>query len=95
MHEWVRNKVFLQHIYYLTDDVLLQRNIWIISIQHEKVPISLVFRTPRGNEIKTRLENIAKNKAPLWYVAQCSQSSVGEKKEKETWKCDELQCNLL
>ena len=49
MHEWVRNKLFLQHIYYLTDDVLLQRNIWIISIQHEKVPISLVFRTPRGN----------------------------------------------
>ena len=37
MHEWVRNKVFLQHIYYLTDVVHLQRNIWIISNQHEKV----------------------------------------------------------
>ena len=47
--ERVRNKVFLQQIYYLTDDVLLKRNIWIISNQQEKVPLSLVLRSPRGN----------------------------------------------
>ena len=35
-HERIRNKVFIQHIYCLTDDVLLQRNIWIIINQHEK-----------------------------------------------------------
>ena len=37
-HERVRNKVFL-HIYDITDDVILERNIWIISNQQEKVPM--------------------------------------------------------
>ena len=48
-HERVRNKVFL-HIYYITDDVILQRNIWIISNQQEKVPMLWCSgRSPRGN----------------------------------------------
>ena len=40
-HERVRNKVFL-HIYYITDDVILQRNIWITSTRES--PYALVFR---------------------------------------------------
>ena len=44
-----------------------------------------MFRNPRGNyikTIKTRL-TIAKNKSALWYVAQCSPNSLGEKEKKK------------
>ena len=59
--------VLLAHIYDFIDDVILQRRI---------SPYALVFRSPRENLIKTRLDNIAENKVPLWYVAQCSPNSL-------------------
>ena len=55
----------------------------IISNQHEKVPMLWCSAVPAVTKLNTRLENIAKNKAPLWYVAQCSQSSLGKKKKKK------------
>ena len=62
-HERVRNNVFLQHNYYVTDDVIYKHMNYQLSTR--KSPYALVFRSPRGNLLKTRLENIAKNKAPL------------------------------
>ena len=90
--EYAIKYFFNTFIILVTDDDLLQRNMnyqWLTR----KSPYALVFRSPRDNLIKTRIENIAKNKAPLSNVAQYSPSSLGKKKkEKETWKRDGLQC---
>ena len=51
-HGRVRNKVFLQHIYYVTDDVILQRSVWIISNQHEKVPMLWFSAVPAVTKLK-------------------------------------------
>ena len=44
----VSNEVFLQHIYDVTDDVILQSNMsYQLSIR--KRPYAMVFPSPRGN----------------------------------------------
>ena len=56
--ERVRNGVFPQHIYDVTDDVILQRSICIISYQHENVPMLWCSPVPEGTKFsKTRPDN--------------------------------------
>ena len=50
--ERVRNEAFLQHVYDVTVDVILQRSIWIISYQHENVPTIWCFPVPAGTRLK-------------------------------------------
>ena len=49
--EYARNEVFLQHIYDGTDDVVLQRNMWIISYQQEKFPMLWYSAVPAGTKL--------------------------------------------
>ena len=50
--ERLRKKVFLQHICYVTDDVILERNIWIISNQYEKVLLLWCSEVPAVTKLK-------------------------------------------
>ena len=51
-HERERNKVFLPHIYDFNDDVILQKSIWLISYQHEKVPMLWCSAVPARTKLK-------------------------------------------
>ena len=44
----VSNEVFLQHIYDVTDDVILQSNM-SYQLSTRKHPYAMVFPSPRGN----------------------------------------------
>ena len=44
----VSNEVFLQHIYDVTDDVILQSNM-SYQLSTRKRPYAMVFPSPRGN----------------------------------------------
>ena len=44
----VSNEVFLQHIYDVTDDVILQSNM-NYQLSTRKLPYVMVFPSPRGN----------------------------------------------
>ena len=50
--EFAITYVFLQQINYVTDHVVLQRNIWAISYQHEKVPMLWCSAIPEVTKLK-------------------------------------------
>ena len=50
--EFAITYVFLQQINYVTDHVVLQRNIWAISYQHEKVPMLWCSAVPEVTKLK-------------------------------------------